>query len=56
MEDLMSADGKRLQGEVAEKPQLSSGDVERLIQGFLRALLAEQGEASKAKQSPGASQ
>ena len=37
----MAADGKILQGEVIENPGSEKKDVERLLAGFLRALLDE---------------
>lgn len=38
----MAADGNLLKGEVSENPSTNEGDVERLLLGFVRALLAEQ--------------
>jgi hypothetical protein len=38
----MAADGSLLQGEVTEDPFTEERDVERLLAGFLRALLEEQ--------------
>jgi hypothetical protein len=48
----MAADGSLLQGEVIEDPKGEEKDVERLLRGFLRALLEEQkipGEPKPAK-------
>jgi hypothetical protein len=38
----MATDATRLQGEIVEKPEAQELDVERLVAGFLRSLLAEQ--------------
>ena len=38
----MAADGSLLQGEVVENPENEERDVERLLSGFLKALLDEQ--------------
>jgi len=38
----MAADGQLLQGEVVENPGSEDRNVERLLAGFLRALLDEQ--------------
>ncbi len=38
----MAADMKWIQGEVTEDPTQQDADVERLLRGFVRALMAEQ--------------
>lgn len=38
----MATDSTKLQGELNEKPEAQDLDVERLLAGFLRALLDEQ--------------
>jgi len=43
----MAADGNLLQGQVNEDPTTEKRNVDGLIQGFLRALIAEQGGARK---------
>jgi hypothetical protein len=52
----MAADTTILQGEVNEEPQEQMIDVERLLAGLMRSLLAEQGERSalSAHAAPGA--
>jgi hypothetical protein len=44
----MAADGKLLQGEVTEQPEAGAKDAERLLVGFLEALLAESGAGTGA--------
>ena len=38
----MAADGQLLQGEITEDPAAEERDVERLLAGFLQALIQEQ--------------
>lgn len=38
----MGADGNLLKGEVTEDPQTGDKEVERLLRGLLRSLIAEQ--------------
>ena len=38
----MPTDAERLKGEVSEKPEIESLEVERLVAAFLRSLLDEQ--------------
>lgn len=53
----MAADGTLLQGEVNEKPEANSMDVEKMLGGFLGALLKEQSasDAAATAASPAAS-
>jgi hypothetical protein len=46
-EDSMAADGNLLKGEVTENPVTEEQEVERLLKGLLRAMLAEQDTHSK---------
>jgi hypothetical protein len=48
----MAADMKWIQGEVSEDPTKQDADVERLLRGFVRALLAEQTPSAHSQAQP----
>jgi hypothetical protein len=48
----MATDTHLIQGEIAEDPSANDMDVERLLIGFLRALVEEQGPGAGTCQIP----